>query len=334
MTAVNKLMSGTASRAVVLLVLVLIWLALFAPDALSSPSLILSRTAVSGMVAIGLTLVFIQGELDLSVGSVSAAAGGVMAVAPGPLAAQLLVAVAFGVGVGVVNGLLVSRLGVNSFIATLGTMLAVRGLALQFTGSEPKPLSNSIDAITLMSREYLGYPLKVWVFGVLVLLAAGFLSRTRLGRDMFAVGGNAEAARSVDINVEARKLLVFMMCGGIAALAGALDAMSLGTVDPTAGQDILLVGVSAAVIGGCLLTGGRGSALGTALGAIAMSALAVGLGFRGTDASVQTIVTGSVLLIAIVSDRTLVSQMMRSLRRHWTNRGTDGSAVEHEKVSA
>lgn len=334
MSVIATVLNGTASRAVALFVLVLVWLALFAPDALSSPSLILSRTAVSGMIAIGLTLVFIQGELDLSVGSVSAAAGGVMAIAPGPLLAQVLMAVAFGVAIGLVNGLLVTRLGVNSFIATLGTMLAVRGLALQFTGSEPKALSNSIDAITLMAREPLGYSLKSWVFVLVVALAAVFLTRTRTGRDMFAVGGNVEAARSVGINVEARKMLVFMMCSGIAALAGALDAMSLGTVDPTAGQDALLIGVSAAVIGGCLLTGGRGSALGTALGAVAMSALAVGLGFRGTDASVQTIVTGGVLLIAIVSDRTLVSHLTRSLRRRRTTRGTSRSAVDHEKVSA
>jgi ribose transport system permease protein len=334
MPSIPALLGGTASRAVALFVLVLVWLALFAPDALSSPSLILSRTAVSGMIAIGLTLVFIQGELDLSVGSVSAAAGGIMAIAPGPLGAQVLMAVAFGMAVGIVNGLIVTRLGVNSFIATLGTMLAVRGLALQFTGSEPKPLSHAVDAITLMSREPLGYSLKSWVFALVVVLAALFLTRTRTGRDMFAVGGNAEAARSVGIDVEARKLLVFVMCSGIAALAGALDAMSLGTVDPTAGQDALLVGVSAAVIGGCLLTGGRGSALGTALGAVAMSALAVGLGFRGTDASVQTIVTGAVLLLAIVSDRTLVSHVRRSLRRRRITRGTPGSTVEHEKVSA
>jgi ribose/xylose/arabinose/galactoside ABC-type transport system permease subunit len=167
-----------------------------------------------------------------------------------------------------------------------------------------------------------------------VLLAALFLARTRVGRDLFAVGGNPEAARSVGINVEARTILVFVLCGGMAAFAGALDAMSLGAADPTAGQDALLVGFSAAVIGGCLLTGGRGSALGTAVGAVAMSALSVGLGFRGTDASVQTIVTGVVLLVAVVSDRLRVAPLTRLLGRRRITPGTSSPAKRHEKVSA
>jgi ribose/xylose/arabinose/galactoside ABC-type transport system permease subunit len=330
----NKMLNGTATRAVGLFVLVTIWLSLYAPAALSNPAFVLSRAAVTGMIAIGLTLVFIVGELDLSVGSVSAAAGGVMVIAPGPLAVQVLVAVAFGVAVGLVNGVLVGYFGVNSFIATLGTMLAVRGLALQFTGSEPKPLPHAFDAISLMTREIMGYSVKCWTFLLVVVLAAVFLARTRVGRNLFAVGGNREAARSAGINVGASKILAFAMCGGIAALAGALDAMSLGAADPTAGQNALLVGVSAAVIGGCLLTGGRGSALGTALGAVAVSALAVGLGFRGTDASVQTIVTGVVLLIAIVSDRALIARMRRSLKRRRITRGAIDSPVNHERVSA
>jgi ribose/xylose/arabinose/galactoside ABC-type transport system permease subunit len=330
----NKLSNGTATRAFGLLALVVLWLALFAPDVLSSPSLVLSRTAVTGMIAIGLTLVFIQGELDLSVGSVSAAAGGVMVIAPGPLAAQVVAAVIFGVLVGLVNGVLVARVGVNSFIATLGTMLAVRGLALQFTGSQPKPLPHAIDAITFMAQEIIGYPIKSWLFLAIVALAAVFLARTRTGRNFFAIGGNREAARSAGIGIAANKVLVFAMCGGIAALAGALDTMSLGTADPTVGNDALLVGVSAAVIGGCLLTGGRGSALGTAMGAVAMSALAVGLGFRGTDASVQTIVTGVVLLIAILSDRAIVAHVTTVLTRHRISRRTSTSVVDDEKVSA
>jgi ribose transport system permease protein len=329
-----SIQNGTATRAVALLVLVLAWLALFAPDALSSPELILSRAAVTGMIAIALTFAFIQGELDLSVGSVSAAAGGVMVIAPGSLLMQLAVAVAFGAVVGLVNGLLVAKVGVNSFIATLGTMLAVRGLALQFNESEPKPLRHALDAITLMSHEFMGYSVKAGTFVLVVALAALFLSRTRTGRDMFAIGGNREAALSAGINVEARTILVFVMCGAIAAFAGALDAMALGSADPTAGQDALLVGVRAAVIGGCLLTGGRGSALGTAVGAVAMAALAVGLGFRGTDASVQTIVTGAVLLVAIVSDRSRVASLTRLLGRRRTNRGTPSPTTRHEKVSA
>jgi ribose transport system permease protein len=326
--------TGTATRAAGLCTLVAIWLAVFAPDALASPSLVLSRAAVTGMIAIGLTFVFVHGELDLSVGSVCAAAGGVMVIAPGPLGIQVLLAVAFGAAVGLINGLLVARVGVNSFIATLGTMLAVRGLALQFTGSEPKSLAHAVDAVTLMSRDFAGYSIKAWAFLLIVVLAGLFLAHTQTGRDLFAVGGNREAARSAGIKVESSTVLVFTMCGGLAALAGAIDAMSLGTVDPTSGQDALLVGVSAAVIGGCLLTGGRGSAVGTALGAIAMAGLAVGLGFRGTDASVQTIVTGVVLLIAIVGDRALVARMTPSLMRRRTARGAPGSAVQHKKVSA
>jgi ribose/xylose/arabinose/galactoside ABC-type transport system permease subunit len=334
MAAWNKLLNGTATRAAGLLALVLLWLALFAPDVLSSPSLVLSRAAVAGVIAIGLTLVFIQGELDLSVGSVSAAAGGVMVIAPGPLAVQVLTAVVFGVVVGLVNGVLVARVGVNSFIATLGTMLAVRGLALQFTGSAPKPVPGAVDAITFMAQEIMGFPVKCWVFLAVVFLAAVFLARTRTGRNFFAIGGNREAARSAGIGVAAHKVLAFAMCGGMAALAGALDTMSLGTADPTVGNDALLVGVSAAVIGGCLLTGGRGSAVGTAMGTVAMSALAVGLGFRGTDASVQTIVTGIVLLIAILSDRAIVARMTLAMSRHRISRRANTSAIDEEKVSA
>jgi ribose transport system permease protein len=314
-SSLAPLLTGTASRAVALLVLVFVWLALFQPDVLAAPELILSRTAVVGIIALALTLVIIQGELDLSVGSVAAAAGGVLVIAPGPLPVQIILAIGFGILVGIVNGLMVTWLGLNSFIATLGTMIAVRGLALMFTGNKSTVLPEAEPAIKFTAYEILGQSVKTWIFVVMVVAVAIFLARTRIGRDFFAVGGNAEAARAVGINVEARKLLAFVMAGGVAALAGVLDAMSLGSADPTAGETALLNGVSAAVIGGALLTGGRGSALGTAIGAIAMAALAVGLGFAGADPSVQGIVTGIVLLIAIVSDRTLITNVTRAVRR-------------------
>lgn len=334
MTVFSRLASGTATRAVLLLLAVFVWLLLFVPDVLSNPALVLSRTAVGGIIAIGLTLLFVQGELDLSVGSVAAAAGGVLVIAPGPLIVQVVLAVGFGMLVGLFNGLLVTLVGLNSFIATLGSMIAVRGMALMFTDSKPSTLSNAVGAITFTSHEFLGYSVKTWAFVLTVVIAAVFLTSTRTGRDFFAIGGNVEAAQNVGINISARKNLAFIVSGGLAAFAGALDSMTLGTADPTAGQDALLVGVSAAVIGGCLLTGGRGSALGTAIGAIAMSALAVGLGFRGADPSVQTIVTGLVLLVAIVSDRTLTTTVTRSLRRRRVRKGADRSETTQEKVGA
>jgi ribose transport system permease protein len=333
---ISRLLNGAVSvRAAGLLVLVLVWLQLFVPDALADPSLIVSRAAVIGMVALGLTLVFIHGELDLSVGSVVAAAGGMMAAVPGSLLTRAAAAVLFGLAVGFCNGLLVTRLGVNSFVATLGTMLAVRGLALQFTHSKPTALPDGTDAIIFIQREFLGLTVKVWAFLVAVAIASYFLTRTRTGRDFFVIGGNVHAARSVGINVAHRKTLAFVMCGGVAACGGVLDTMALGTADPTGGQDALLTGVSAAVIGGCVLTGGHGSAFGTAVGAVAMSALAVGLGFQGTAASVQTVITGSVLLLAIASDRKFVHGALRLVRRMRTPVGaTTSHLTAHKKASA
>jgi ribose transport system permease protein len=330
----RRLASGTATRAVLLLIVVILWLMFTQPDVLSQPALTLSRSAVVGIVALGLTPLIIQGELDLSVGSVAAAAGGVLVIAPGPLPVQILFAVLFGVVVGLVNGLMVTRLGLNSFIATLGTMIALRGVALMFTDGRPAVLPNADAGILFTTPEFLGISVKSWIFILVLVLVGLFLSRTRAGRDFFAIGGNREAARSVGIKVPSRTRLAFMATGGLAALAGAVDSMSLGSADPTAGETVLLAGVSAAVIGGALLTGGRGSAIGTALGAISLAALAVGLGFAGADPSVQLIVTGAVLFVAIVTDRTLLSSLTRSYRRVIVRGASRSDSSRTSKVGA
>jgi ribose/xylose/arabinose/galactoside ABC-type transport system permease subunit len=219
------------------------------------------------------------------------------------LALGIAAAVGLGLAVGLLNGFIVTVMHVNSFIATLGTMVAVRGVALLVTDSAPVQ-GGSIDAALAVIDELF------WIFTpkVLILVAAlvlihFMLSRTRTGREFYAVGGNMEAARAAGVPVRWRIVQGFVICGVLSSVAGWISATELNSANPNMAADIALLAIAAVVVGGASLTGGRGTALGTALGALTVALIATVLDLEGISSGYQAIATGLILLLVVAADQ-------------------------------
>lgn len=303
----------TEGRAVTLLAVILIGTALLEPLVFSAYPVTLGRIALIGIVALGLTVVIIMGELDLSVASTLAVAGVVMASIPN-LPLGIIAALCLGLAVGAVNAFFVAVVGINSFIATLGMLFALRGLAFVISNEAPVSLTDKSAGIAF------GQPLvgpltpRILIFVTVFVALQVFLSRVQVGREFFAVGGNRQAARDAGIPVGRRVLAGFMISGFVAALAGVINTLERTTADPTAGSTVLLAAIAAAIIGGNSLKGGRGSVVGTLIGASALGVLEVALTLSGVEVPVQQIFIGAILLLAVTTDPNSLRAVMGSIR--------------------
>lgn len=307
----------TEGRALALLALVCIVAVFTEPIVFTSYPVTLGRIALVGLVALGLTAVILMGELDLAIASTLAVAGVVMASFDN-LAVGILAALIVGLVVGAVNAFFVVIVGINSFIATLGMLFFLRGAAFVLSGEEPVRLANR-DAGIAFGKPLLGDLTPRMLIFILVFIALHvFVTRVKAGREFYAVGGNREAAYDAGIPVKRRVFTGFMISGFVAALAGVINTLERTAADPTAGSTVLLASFAAAIIGGVLLNGGRGSVFGTLLGAASLGILQVALTLSGVQVDVQNIVIGGVLLLAVITDpnslRVVVGNLKAFLR--------------------
>ncbi len=262
------------------------------------------QAAIIAIVAVGMTFVIITGGIDLSVGSVLAFAGVVMAEAlhrdvPVPLA--LAVALGTGLFCGLVNGALITLGRLPPFIATLGMMSVARGTALMFT--EGRPVSGFSGGFrSLATGELLGLPVSVVIMVGVYALAHVVLTRTKLGRYTYAIGGNEEAALLSGVNVRVYKAAVYGISGMLSGLAAVLLTARLNSAQPIAGMMYELDAIAATVIGGTSLLGGEGTVVGTLIGALIMAVLRNGLNILGVSSFVQQVVIGSVIIAAVLVD--------------------------------
>ena len=275
--------------------------------------MIAKHTTIVGMAALGMTLVIISGGIDLSVGSIVALATAVIAkllqdYGAGPVAAAIGGVLA-GALVGLVSGTLITSLRVVPFIVTLGMMLVARGMA-KLIGQEQKIdvdteklkwLDELMASVPKGSWQLL--PLGVWILIVMALAMAFLLRYTRLGRHIFAIGSNEQTARLCGVVVWRIKVIVFMLCGAFAGLAGLMQFSRLTVGDPTVAVGLELDVIAAVVIGGGSLSGGEGSILGTLVGALIMTVIASGCTQMGLPNYWQEIITGAIIIIAVALDR-------------------------------
>ena len=307
----------TEGRAVTLLVIVAIVTVFTEPIVFSSWPVTLGRIALIGLVALGLTAVILMGELDLSVASTLAVAGVILASvesATDNLLLGILAALSAGLVIGAVNAFFVVVVGINSFIATLGMLFFLRGLAFVISNEEPVRLANR-DAGLSFGKPLLGDLTPRMLIFIAVFIALHiFLTRVKVGREFYAVGGNRQAAYDAGIPVRLRVFTGFMICGVIAALGGVINTLERTAADPTAGSTVLLASFAAAIIGGIRLKGGQGSVLGTLLGAASLGILQVGLTLSGVQVDVQNIIIGAVLFIAVITDPSSLRAVLGSAR--------------------
>lgn len=311
-------------RTFIALFAVFIFFSFAAPNFLSAANLILmsKHVALNAFLAMGMTFVIITGGIDLSVGSIVGLCG---MVAGGLLIYGIdlgigytiyfniieisLITLAVGVAVGFINGLLITKLNVAPFIATLGTLYVARGLALLSSDGQTFPnLVGREDLGTtgfafLGSGNILGLPVSIWIL-VVVALAAAYIARyTPLGRQIFAVGGNERAARMSGIRVDRVKMFVYMFSGFCAAIVGLIISSELMSSHPATGNSFELNAIAAAVLGGTSMSGGRGTIGGTIIGAFVIGILSDGLVMMGVSSFWQMVIKGLVIIIAVVVDQ-------------------------------
>ena len=274
---------------------------------------IFRQTTIVAVAALGMTVVIVSGGIDLSVGAIIALATVVIAAflragAPPVLAA--LAGIVAGVGCGALNGLLVTRLKVVPFIVTLGTMLVVRGVAKGLAHDQkidaPKSWLNELLARLPQDgtlREWMVFPPGVWMLFLFAFAVGALLLYTRLGRHVFAVGSNEQAARLCGVPVARVKVAVYVLGGFFAGIAGLMQFSRLTVGDPTGATGLELNIIAAVVIGGGSLAGGEGSVLGALIGALIMQVLQSGCSQMGWPNWVQEIVTGAIIVVAVALDR-------------------------------
>jgi simple sugar transport system permease protein len=311
----RRAMGGRANEIGLLAAIVLLYafLAGFAPNFLTLPNQlnILRDAAFVGIIAWGMTLVLIAGEIDISVGPHVAFAGVVLATlaqAGLPLPLACLLVLILGALIGSVAGALRAYMDVPSFIVTLALWLALRGIAQVMSDAVPIVIMD-FGFQKLGAGSVLGVPVPAVIMLALFLVFSFIATQTVFGRSVYAVGGNAEAARLSAIPVARVRIAVFAITGTLAALTGILVASRLGSGNSGAASGLEFDIIAAVVVGGTSLFGGRGTMLGTLLGVIFIAALVNGLVLMGVDPFAQGIVRGAVILVAVMVNIVSIKRM-------------------------
>lgn len=270
---------------------------------------VLRQTSINSIIAAGMTFIILTGGIDLSVGSILAITGAVVAtlISSGM---NVFIAVLIGIGIGAIigifNGLVISKGKIQPFIATLAMMTLVRGYTLVYTDGKPISTGDlaSADLFSeIGSGDFLGIPIPIYI--MIIVFAVGYyvLKHTPLGRYVYALGGNEEATKLSGINTDRIKLYVYGISGALAALAGIIITARLSSAQPQAGGGYELDAIAAVVLGGTSLAGGYGSILGTIVGALIIGILNNALNLMDVSSYYQLLVKGFVILVAVLLDR-------------------------------
>lgn len=277
---------------------------------------VLRQIAVNICIATGMTLIVLTAGIDLSVGSVLALCGAVTAgllksgieIPSGDLfigftvLGALLVGIILGAALGWFNGFTITKFNVPPFVATLAMLTIARGFTMLYTKGHP--ISNLGKSFAFIgSGSLLGIPVPVWIAIIVVLLAVFVTQKTKIGRYIYAIGGNEQAAKLSGINISKIKMMVYAMAGALAALGGIIVTARLDSAQPNAGISYELDAIAAVVIGGTSLSGGKGSVWGTVMGAIIIGVLNNGLVLLNVSPFWQQVVKGAVILLAVIIDK-------------------------------
>ncbi|WP_414474864.1 ABC transporter permease [Microvirga sp. M2] len=300
-------LTGTLEIRMGLLALILaLILSLLSPYFLTTNNLLnlLDQSVVMGIVAIGMTFVILTGGIDLSVGSVAGLTGVVLGLAlqQFPIPIAIVLAILSGAGIGLLSGVFIGQFGLAAFVVTLGMMAIARSLAYIFSGATsitnlPSNLSDIVYA------SFLGLPANVLALLTLYMVAWGYLTYTKGGRTIYAIGSNREAARTAGLNVVLYNIVPYVVSGALAAVATIFSAAQIMSIDPLAGTGLELDAIAAVVIGGASLFGGRGSLVGTLIGVFIMVMIRNGLNLLGVSPFWQGSAVGGVIIAAVLIER-------------------------------
>ncbi|EUB99414.1 ABC-type transporter, integral membrane subunit [Rhizobium sp. CF080] len=289
------------------LVIIVAFFATLVPGFLSERNLIniLQQSSINACLALGMTLVIISGGIDLSVGptaAISAVMTATLLVSGIPVPLAILAGLGVGVVCGFINGVLVAYVGLQPFIVTLGTLSTYRAVALIYTGGNPV-LGIPAGFRSLFNGTIAGIPIPVVIVAVVAVITWVLLKKTPIGEYLLAVGGNEEAAYVAGVPIARTKITAYVISGALAALASLILIGRLGAAEPILGNLWELDAIAAAAIGGASLMGGKGSVVGTILGAIILGTMRNGLTLMNVQAFYQLLATGLIILVAMMIDR-------------------------------
>ena len=268
---------------------------------------LLRQSAINGLIAFGMTCIILTGGIDLSVGSVLALTSIICAHTikiglPAPL--SMLIALIFGIILGTISGLMVTKSRLQPFIATLITMTGYRGLTMILSGGRPiSRLGDNFLLNQIGKGSLIGIPIPVWILIIFFAIFLFVLKKTVLGRQIYATGSNSKAAELAGINTNNIKLIVYAVSGFMASLSGLILVSRLGSAQPTLGSGYELDAIAAVALGGTSMTGGRGKITGTLIGILIIAVLNNGLNIIGVSSYYQDVVKALVIFLAVVSDR-------------------------------
>lgn len=312
-------------RAFIALILLYAFFALIS-DAFVTQSnqvILAKQVAINAVLGIGMTFVILTGGIDLSVGSIVGLTGMIagLLIHEGLILTPLnrviyfnvwiigLIAIGVGMLVGLINGLLVTRFRVAPFIATLGTLYMARGLALlsnngaTFPNLIGDPALGNTGFPELGRGTFIGLPYSIWIMIGLALLATFITRKTPFGRQVYAIGGNVRAAQLSGVRVKTVTMLTYVISGFCAAVVGLIISSQLVAAHPATGDGFELNAIAAVVLGGTSLAGGRGTILGTIVGAFVVGVLRNGMVIEGVSSFWQMIITGGVIVLAVIIDQ-------------------------------
>ncbi|WP_288680298.1 ribose ABC transporter permease [uncultured Brachyspira sp.] len=268
---------------------------------------LLRQSAINGLIAFGMTCVILTGGIDLSVGSVLALTSIICAHTikiglPAPL--SMLIALIFGIILGTISGLMVTKSRLQPFIATLITMTGYRGLTMILSGGRPiSRLGDNFLLNQIGKGSLIGIPIPVWILIIFFAIFLFVLKKTVLGRQIYATGSNSKAAELAGINTNNIKLIVYAVSGFMASLSGLILVSRLGSAQPTLGSGYELDAIAAVALGGTSMKGGRGKITGTLIGILIIAVLNNGLNIIGVSSYYQDVVKALVIFLAVISDR-------------------------------
>lgn len=291
----------------ILLAVVFIVFAVAAPNFLSAKNVIniVRQCSMFGIVVVGVSMVMIGGGMDLSVGSQMAVDGmlvGYMMVNSGlPIPVAIIATIVIGCVMGAINGLVAVKLHIMPIIVTLGTMLILEGVAYLITGGYP--ITGMPEAFTVIGQGYLGViPIPVIIFAAFVIFGWVVMNKTYLGREIYALGGNREAARLAGINVDRLTIIVYTFCGFAASIAALIMVGRTNASQPGAGSSYAFDCMTAACLGGVSIAGGEGKISGTVVGVLILGMLDNGLVLMSVNSNWQSVIKGLILLAAVAID--------------------------------
>lgn len=300
-------------RSIIALLVLIAIVSMINPDFFSVDNIlnILRQTSVNAIIAVGMTFVILIAGIDLSVGSVLALTGAIAASMVStelPILLVIPVTLLIGTLLGGISGVIVAKGKVQAFIATLVTMTLLRGVTMVYTDGRPisTGFSEGADTFSLLGTGYVfGIPVPIWIMAFVFAASWYVLKHTRIGRYIYALGGNEAATQLSGINVNKIKIFVFAVSGFLSSLAGLIVTSRLSSAQPTAGVSYELDAIAAVVVGGTSLMGGKGRVMGTLIGALIIGFLNNALNLLDISSYYQMIAKALVILVAVLADNYL-----------------------------